>query len=287
MKQPGKYEKFFKKYLERIEIRLREVLPGPTRDPGSLYEPMAYAVLAGGKRFRPVLTLAACEACGGKLEDALSAAAAIELVHSYSLVHDDLPALDNDDMRRGQPTVHRRFDEATAILTGDALLTLAFEVLADIKPPRKALELVKELSTAAGTYGMIGGQVADLAAGLEDLDLPTLDFINVHKTGKLIRASAVAGAIAAGAGQENRQRMLRYGEFIGLAFQSVDDLLDGDGYLKIMKGREVRMKVRDLIAKAKKEVRGLGKKSENLLRLADVLLARIPKESVANAAMDS
>jgi len=286
MKNKGRYEKVFKKHLDLIEGGLRKVLPGPALHPGSLHEPMAYAVLAGGKRFRPVLTLAASEACGGSPLEALVSAVSIELIHAYSLVHDDLPALDNDDFRRGKPTLHRQFGEAAAILTGDALLTLAFENLASVKPPRKALELLKELSTAAGTYGMIGGQVADLAAQTKDLDLPTLDFINVHKTGKLILASVVAGAIAAGANQKIRRHMHRYGEFIGLAFQSVDDLHDGDGYLKIMKGREVRMKVRELIANAKREVRGLGRKSESLIFLADVLLSRMPKESATHA-MDS
>ncbi|HTL47673.1 MAG TPA: polyprenyl synthetase family protein [Verrucomicrobiae bacterium] len=281
------YEKDFKKYIDLVERKLKEVLPPPGQHPSALQEPLTYAVLSGGKRFRPVITLAACEACGGKIEDALIPAVSIELIHSYSLVHDDLPALDNDELRRGQPTVHKRFGEAIAILTGDGLLTLAFQVLAGIKPAKKAVDILTEISTAAGTYGMIGGQVADLTTDKADLDLPTLDFINVHKTGKLIRASAVAGALAAEADKNDRERMLKYGEFLGLAFQSVDDLMDGDGYLKIMKAREVRMKVRDLIAKAKKEIRALGVKAENLIRLADVLLDRVPKETDVHAPMDS
>ena len=274
-----KYEQYFKSYLDLIEKTLEEVLPSGKLYPGLIHEAMRYAILAGGKRFRPVLALAACSACGGEPEDALIPAASLELIHGYSLVHDDLPALDNDEMRRGKPTCHKRYGEAMAILAGDGLLTLAFQILSRIEPAKKAVQLLSEISTASGTYGMIGGQVVDLQAAKAELNLPLLDYISTHKTGKLIKASAVCGAICAGASREIQQRMRRHGEFLGLAFQSVDDLLDGDGYLKISKAREVRQKVRDLIAKAKKEIRPLGRRAEKLVTLSDFLLKRIPKES--------
>ncbi len=272
-----KYEVQFKPFLDAIEKTLQKVLPPENRYPQTLHEAIHYAVFTGGKRFRPILALAACEACGSDWQEALLPAAAIECIHSYSLVHDDLPALDNDDMRRGKPTCHKRFSEAIAILAGDSLLTFAFEVLSRIKPAQKASKLIAELSTASGTYGMIGGQVADLTVISSNLDLPTLDYISVHKTGKLIKASAVMGALAAEASEENLERMLKYGELIGLAFQSVDDLLDGDGYLKIVKPKEMRQKIRDLVAKAKREIRPLGKKADKLQALADFLLERMPR----------
>lgn len=273
------YEKYFKNYLTLIEKALDKTLPSHRQHPQVVHEAMRYAVLGGGKRFRPVLVLAATEACGGRPEEGLLPAVSIELIHSYSLVHDDLPALDNDEMRRGRPTCHRHFGEAMAVLAGDGLLTLAFHTLGRIEPPRKAMELLFEISTAAGTYGMIGGQVADITVRQGDRDLPMLDYISTHKTGKLIKASAICGAIVAEASRDMRQRMARYGECVGLAFQSVDDLLDGDGYMTLMKGRELRQKIRDLIAKAKKEVRPLGRKAEKLQVLADCLLQRIPRLS--------
>jgi geranylgeranyl diphosphate synthase type II len=260
-----------------IEKKLSALLPADKQYPSVIHDAMRYAVLSGGKRFRPVLTLAACEASGGTPEDALIPASAIEFVHCYSLVHDDLPALDNDDFRRGKPSCHKQFGEAMAILAGDGLLTLAFQVLSRVQPSRKARFLLDEISTSAGTYGMIGGQVADLVTSADSRNLPMLDFISIHKTGKLIKASAVCGALAAGASKETLLAMMRYGECLGLAFQSIDDLLDRDGYARIMKDREIRQKVRDLIAQAKREIRRFGGKAEKLQRLADFLLNRIPR----------
>jgi geranylgeranyl diphosphate synthase type II len=277
-----KYEIYFKSYLKAIESKLDEILPKESQPPSVLHEAMRYAVFTGGKRFRPVLTLAACEATGGKPEDALLPACAIELIHCYSLVHDDLPALDNDDLRRGQPTCHKRYGEANGILTGDALLTYAFEVLGRVRPAEKAVDLVAEISTAAGTCGMIGGQVVDLLVDRKTLDLPMLDYITIHKTGKLIKSSSVSGAIAAAASKDMRRRMLKYGELLGMAFQSIDDLDDGDGYLRLMKPKEVRSKVRDLIAHAKREIKPLGKKAEKLQALADFLLERMPQKNYAS-----
>ncbi len=278
-----KYEAYFKTFLTAIEKQLQKVLPPQQQFPPVLHEAMRYAVFTGGKRFRPVLTLASCEAAGGKWEDALIPAAAIELIHAYSLVHDDLPALDNDDFRRGQPTCHKRFGEAMAILAGDGLLNLAFHILSLPKPATRAIALLEEISTAAGTYGMIGGQVADMTAS-PNLSLPMIDYISTHKTGKLIKASSVSGGIVAGVSKKKLGYITKYGEFLGLAFQTVDDLQDGDGYLRIAKPEEMRQKVRDLISQAKDQIRQLGLKTKKLEALADFLLERMPKTN--HVAMD-
>jgi geranylgeranyl diphosphate synthase, type II len=271
-----KYETYFQEHLAAIEQTLEKVLPPSKQYPTVVHEAMRYAVFPGGKRFRPVLTLAACEAVGGKIEDALIPAASIELIHSYSLVHDDLPALDNDTLRRGIPTCHKQYGEAIAILAGDGLLTHAFQILSRLESPQKAVKILEEISTASGTYGMIGGQIADLTV-TQDLSLPMLDYISSHKTGKLIKACTVSGALAAGASKEALGHMVKYGECIGLAFQFIDDLLDGDGYLRLIKAPEMRQKVRDLIARSKREIRSFGKKAEKLQELADFLLRRLPR----------
>ncbi len=272
-----KYELYYKDYLKMIEEALDQALPKTTQYPPLVHEAMRYCVFPGGKRFRPVLTLAACEAVGGKPKDALIPAISLELIHCMSLVHDDLPALDNDDERRGKPTCHKQYGEAIAILAGDALLNYAFQILPQAGSAEKVVRLLEEISTAAGTYGMIGGQVADLTIGKEELNLPKLDYISSHKTGKIIMASAVSGAIAAGASKEDSRRIHKYGECLGLAFQMVDDLLDGDGYMRIIKQTELRQKVRDLIAHAKREIKNFGKKSEKLQMLADFLVERMPR----------
>ena len=270
------YEKYFKKHIKLVEVELRRLLCAHEARPLSIHKAMQYAAFTGGKRFRPVLVLSACEACGGKSQDALLAALAIELIHTYSLVHDDLPALDDDDMRRGKPTCHKKFGEANAILAGDALLTLAFEWVAGIKPADRAVRILREISTAAGTRGMIGGQVADLESPARKKTLAQHDFISRHKTGALIRVSAVAGALAAGATARQLKAMTHYGESLGLAFQVVDDILDKDGYSKVMSVEAVTAKALRLIEQAKKEARTFGRKALSLVFLADFLKLRIP-----------
>lgn len=270
------YEIFFKDHLKLIEKNLKKILLVREVRPAIIHQAMRYAVFTGGKRFRPVLTLAVCEACGGKPNDAISAALAIEFIHTYSLVHDDLPALDNDDTRRGKPTCHKKFGEANAILAGDALLTLAFELLADLKPAERAVRILRELSTAAGVRGMIGGQVEDLT-GSKKKSLPELDFICKHKTGQLIRVSALAGALSAGARPDKLKSIVRYGECLGLAFQVVDDILDQDGYCRVLSPEAVTHKARQLILQAKAAVQSFGSKADSLYFLADFLESRIPK----------
>jgi geranylgeranyl diphosphate synthase type II len=211
---------------------MTEVELGPPADgpAATVASAMRYAVLGGGKRLRPVVALAACGACGGCEGDAIEAAAALELVHTYSLVHDDLPSMDDDDLRRGRPTTHRAFGEAAAILAGDALLTLAFEVLAehprgDAFAARRAAAAVA-VARRAGLCGMVGGQIADLEAEGAAADAERLAWIHRHKTGALFAASAELGAIIAGAGEAIRGALSRYGAALGLAFQIADDVLD-------------------------------------------------------------
>lgn len=189
---------YLSKRLELVNSALDELLPAEDEFPTTLNRAVRYSVFAGGKRIRPVLVLGACEAVGGSIADALNTACALECIHTYSLIHDDLPALDNDDLRRSRPTCHKAFNEATAILAGDALLTTAFELIT-LGPledkPRIASSVVREVARGAGTYGMIGGQVLDLESEGADISLPLVQQIHSHKTGSLIAAAVRAGAI--------------------------------------------------------------------------------------------
>ena len=213
-----------------VDRTLDANLPAADIPPAVIHEAMRYAVLGGGKRIRPILGIAAAEACGAHIDDLLVPIAALELIHTYSLVHDDLPALDNDDLRRGRKTTHVVFGEAMAILTGDALLTEAFSWLA--RPlmgvdAAHQLRAVLEVALAVDSKGMIGGQVADLiATGANEATAEQLDFIHRNKTGKLLTASVVLGGLLANAEDEKIEALRNYGRAIGLAFQIVDDLLD-------------------------------------------------------------
>jgi geranylgeranyl diphosphate synthase type II len=219
-------------YLERraaeVNAFLARCVPDEATPPTTLHKAMRYSLLGGGKRLRPVLALAAGEACGANVELLLPVACALEMVHTYSLVHDDLPAMDNDDLRRGRPTNHKVFGEATAILVGDALLTHAFLVLAEANLPAAArVALVRELASAAGAAkGMVGGQAEDLENEGKPASLEIVERIHRAKTGAMIRASVVSGGLAAGASPEVLSALHAYGDRIGLAFQIVDDLLD-------------------------------------------------------------
>lgn len=217
-------------WRERFEKVLLRHLPSEQREPGSLHRAMRYATLAGGKRFRPVLVYATGQAVGLRLEQLDPIAAAIEFIHAYSLVHDDLPAMDNDDLRRGQPTCHRAFDEATAILAGDALQALAFEVLAaDLPAEPASLLVIREIAQACGSAGMAGGQALDLAAVGRNLSRQKLETMHRLKTGALIRAAVTAPPLLAGSDPATRRHLARYGDYIGLAFQVHDDILDVTG----------------------------------------------------------
>jgi len=206
----------------QIEDYLNDNLPAADSPPAELHEAMRYAVIGGGKRLRPILAIAACEAVGGTLETVLPAAAAIELIHSYSLIHDDLPCMDDDDLRHGQPTTHKKFGEATALLAGDALLTLAFEWAAKLKNS----EIIKVIARAAGNQGMVGGQIADLSATGNTPSAEQLEFIHSHKTADLITAAVVVGGLAGEGSPAQISKLRKFGQNLGLAFQFVDDILD-------------------------------------------------------------
>jgi len=219
---------FFEADHAAIEAALETLLPPERTPPASIHRAMRYSVFAGGKRIRPILCVEAAQMFTDKIEGAAQAGCGLEFIHTYSLIHDDLPALDNDDLRRGKPTCHKVFGEAMAILAGDALLTLAFETLAaaPIEPARR-VQVISEISAAAGTVkGMVGGQVADIEAESATADAAALEYIHRSKTAALIRASIVAGAIAGGAAADDVGRLRRFGENIGWAFQVVDDILD-------------------------------------------------------------
>ena len=219
---------FFEEDRLALDASLDRLLPSESTPPPSIHRAMRYSVFAGGKRLRPILCLESARIFAGDVAPALHPACAIELIHTYSLIHDDLPALDNDDLRRGKPTCHKQFGEATAILAGDALLTRAFETIgsAPLDAARRAA-ILSEVASAAGTVnGMVGGQVADLEAEGKPVTLEMLEYIHRSKTAALIRASVTAGALSVGAPQEDVLRLRRFGESIGWAFQVTDDILD-------------------------------------------------------------
>ena len=222
-------EEYIAHQQRRVEAALDRWVPAESVDPPVIHRAMRYSLFAGGKRIRPLLAMAAADAISDAPVGIESAACALELIHTYSLIHDDLPALDNDDLRRGRPTCHKVFGDAMAILAGDALLTLAFEVLSKLEGADAAIRirLVQELATASGTVGgMIGGQVNDLEGEGKFPTAQLLESIHRAKTGALLRASVRMGAIYAGAGKEQFEALSRFGEHVGLAFQIVDDVLD-------------------------------------------------------------
>ena len=253
-----------------------------------------YSLLAPGKRLRPCMVLLATEACGQRSAAALPAACAVEMIHAYSLIHDDLPAMDDDDMRRGQPTCHKKFDEPTAILAGDALLALAFQVIAkDIKPPAIAVRCLQELALSAGATHLVGGQVADLTAEFQDLDVQDLVSIHRRKTGAMFRVALCLGGLIAEASNEQLRALDTYGEKLGLAFQITDDLLDVAGkeaelgkrvgkdashgkltYPGLLGIPESRRRAAVLIAEACKAAAVIGTSAAPLGQLARLMLAR-------------
>ncbi len=227
-------EAYLKGKRELVDAFLKRYVCSPVL-PAILSDPMAYSIFAGGKRIRSVLALASCEACGGSVGEIVPFASALELIHTYSLIHDDLPAMDDDDLRRGKPTSHKVFGEGMAILAGDALLTEAFYLLsghsgqAPSVKPAALLRVIREVAMAAGAHGMVAGQAEDIRAEGAEADGENLSFIHAHKTGALITVSVRMGAILANAGKSRIAALTRYGENIGLAFQIVDDVLDVRG----------------------------------------------------------
>jgi geranylgeranyl diphosphate synthase type II len=286
---------YMKERLAAVDAALDVFLPPETQRPETLHKAMRYSVFAGGKRLRPILVMAGAEAVGGSAEQVMPTACAMELIHTYSLVHDDLPAMDNDDFRRGVPTNHKVFGEATAILAGDALLTLAFRLVADNvrQTNRSALEVVVDIADAAGHGGMVAGQVADLEAEGRQVGAETVDYIHAHKTGALIRTSLRVGARLCGATAEQVHTLSVAGADLGLAFQIVDDILDvvasseelgktaGKDQIQqkatypAIHGLEAsRARARDLIDAADAALAALGPRAEPIRALGRFILER-------------
>lgn len=227
---------------------------------------MRYSVLSGGKHIRPLIVIEASSLCGGSIKDTMPVACAIEFIHSYSLIHDDLPAMDNDDFRRSKPTCHKVFGEANAILAGDALLTLAFNILARHVEPKIGIEIIKEISGAAGVEGMVGGQAKDLEYQNKDKGKDMIRRINILKTARLFEVSAKTGAMVAGASHKKISALQKFGLYFGLSFQTVDDHLDKDS--------KTRQEAFSLVEKAKKELKIFGNKANRLKTIADFAVKR-------------
>lgn len=291
------FKDVLKEKINYIETLLNEYMPKEEGYQQTIMKAMNYSLKAGGKRLRPILTLESCKIVGGKEEDAIPFAMAIEMIHTYSLIHDDLPALDNDDLRRGKPTNHKVFGDGMATLAGDALLNYAFEIMLsssiDKEDSNKYLKAMNEIAKHAGIYGMIGGQVVDVESENKIIDKDKLDFIHLNKTAAIIVGCMRAGAIIGAATQDQLERITRYGKNIGLSFQIVDDILDITGdeeklgknigsdvenhkstypsLLGIEKSREIAIK---LIEDGKASIEGLSSDINFLNQLGDYIISR-------------
>jgi farnesyl diphosphate synthase len=281
----------------RMEAALDRVLPSAAIAPSKLHHAMRYVTLGGGKRVRPMLAFAAGEAVGADAARVEAAACAVELIHVYSLTHDDLPCMDDDDLRRGKPTCHKQFDEATALLVGDALQSLAFEVLADPGlglEPASQVTMLGILARAAGSRGMCGGQAVDLDSTGKHLELAELEFMHIHKTGALIQAAVLLGALAGGPlAAAHRSRLEHYARCVGLAFQVMDDVLDAETdtatlgktagkdaaqgkatYLTLMSAKEARAYAQELMHEALKALAPFGDQGTRLADIARFVVER-------------
>ncbi|WP_035383575.1 polyprenyl synthetase family protein [Ferriphaselus sp. R-1] len=280
----------------RFEEVLKQWLPQPDVAPQRLHQAMRYSVLDGGKRVRPLLAFAAGELVGATVERIDHVAAAVELIHAYSLVHDDMPCMDDDVLRRGKPTCHVRYDEATALLVGDSLQTLAFQFLTDpalSDRPLRQIEMVRLLAQASGSRGMAGGQAIDLDSVGKPLSVPELEFMHIHKTGALIRAAVLLGAHCGEADQRLLERLDHYAKCIGLAFQVVDDVLDAEAdtatlgktagkdadndkptYVTLLGAAAAKRMAADLHREALEALAELGAPAQRLRELADFIVLR-------------
>ena len=255
-------EKYIADKKKIIDRALDRYLPSSNLKPQIIHKAMRYAVFPGGKRLRPMFTIAGFQACGGKGNKVIPVACGIELAHSYTLVHDDMPCMDDDDLRRGKKACHKKFGEDMALLAGDGLLTLAFQVIAE----SGSIETIKEISKAIGTCGTIGGQVADILNKGRDIE-----YINLKKTAVLFEVAVKSGGIVKGAGKQEVNALGNFGRDIGLAFQLLDDLKDKDGYVKLHGACRTKEKAEFLAKRAKSHLKIFGKKAEALLELADLI----------------
>lgn len=282
-----------------VDKALEALVPPARTFPPTVFEAMRYSLFAGGKRVRPILAIASAEALGVKTAGLLPIAGTLELIHTYSLIHDDLPAMDNDDFRRGRPTCHKVYGEAMAILAGDGLLNMAFEALSDPRrlktvPARQLVAITREIAVASGAFGMVGGQVVDMESEGKDIDLPTLEYIHTRKTGALIRASVRVGALYGKANEKRLKALTRYGEMVGLAFQIADDVLDitgtqeelgKDAKSDLKKGKktfpsfygleESRRRAHEVAGHAVDALSGFDRKAEPLRALAKYIVTRV------------
>ena len=288
---------YLKERRALVDQALEAFLPPEDTPPPSVHRAMRYSVMAGGKRLRPILVIAGTEAVGGAPDSVMPTACALELIHTYSLIHDDLPAMDDDDYRRGRPTSHKVFGEAIAILAGDALLTLAFRLIADnaplVKDPTVLRDVVAEVAGAAGTFGMVGGQVVDIESEGKTISAQTLEYIHRHKTAALIRASLRVGALLGGGDARAVETISEAGSDLGLAFQIIDDILDVEGSLAELgktagsderKGKATypavhgleasRRQAKLLIERTKQRLAVFGEASGPLCALADYVFER-------------
>ena len=292
--------RYLQEKKEKVDSALERYLPRSEEFTLNLHNAIKHSLFAGGKRIRPILSIASFEAVGGKGEKILPFACALEMIHTYSLIHDDLPAIDNDDYRRGKPTCHKVFGEAIAILAGDGLLTEAFKLMAN-QPAKDhplsdgglILDLINEVAQAAGVLGMVGGQVVDIESEGKVADLPTVQYIHTHKTGAMILASVRVGAKLGGANEEILKALTRYGENLGLAFQIVDDILNVEGEAGLMgkktgsdlsKGKatypsvlgvdESKRRAKELVHLAVDALKPLGPEADPLREIAHFVAAR-------------
>lgn len=283
-------ENYLKREKRIIEKALNGYLPSPKKRPVPLHQAIRYSVFTGGKRLRPILAIASFELVGGRGNAILPAACALELIHTYSLIHDDLPCMDDDDLRRGKPALHKVFGDGMAVLTGDALHALAFELLSKTKNPKLTSEIAREI----GTYGMVGGQAADLQAEGKKVTISQVNFIHSHKTGALMKASVRAGAILGRARGKELEALTGYGEKFGLAFQIIDDILDATGkaeklgkktkadqskgkatYPKILGVEKSKKIARKLLEEAKAELKIFHDDGQTLKELVDYMIKRM------------
>ncbi|ETX03284.1 MAG: farnesyl-diphosphate synthase [Candidatus Entotheonella factor] len=291
-------EAYLHQQQQRVEKALDQWLPALDTYPPGLMDAMRYSVFAGGKRLRPIMMLAAAESGGGDSEPVLPAACALECIHTYSMIHDDLPAMDNDDYRRGKPTNHVVYGEAMAILAGDALLTHAFEILSSLELAEQfsaelLLQVNRCLSNAAGSTGMIGGQVVDTISEGQKVDLPVVEYIHRHKTAALIEASTTAGGLLGGGSLEEVEALRTFGHQVGWAFQITDDILDVEGNAEILGkavGRDAeldkatypavigveasRQRAQELMEQGLEALRPFGDRAEPLRQIAVYIVSR-------------